>query len=182
MEQLYFSYSSTVSRTEKPACYVQNKCRKILGDGKKAAEWLGSSGPEECVPFFASCIPNTELTKPTTQNHKWIQTKRAPNKILLSGQRTTKEAAQQDRDFQKITFYHSQMLQKKLWPHLESHRQRPRLPPLPGCNEIPQLLSWGGVREGLNRDLGPSSPLAVNEVPSPALSGKTTQETIMRYS
>lgn len=80
MELLYFSSSSTLSTTEKPGHYVQNKCRKILGDRKKT-EWPGSSEPEKCAPFFASCIPKTEPTKPITWNHKWLQTKRAPTKF-----------------------------------------------------------------------------------------------------
>ena len=81
MELLYFSSSSTLSTTEKPGHYVQNKCRKILGDRKKKTEWPGSSEPEKCAPFFASCIPKTEPTKPITWNHKWLQTKRAPTKF-----------------------------------------------------------------------------------------------------
>lgn len=66
MEKLYLSYSSILSTTEKPGHYIHNKCRETLGDEKKKTEWIGSSGPEKCVLFFASYIPKAELTKPTT--------------------------------------------------------------------------------------------------------------------
>lgn len=124
-----------------------------LEDGENVAKWLGSSDPKEQhgVEFpvfsFASyiSIPEEELTKPTAQNHEWVQTKKLATKCLCSLFKGPKKKKRQKnfRSFQKITFYYIQTLRKILWPSSFT-QQRPGLLPLPGYNEVlpTSLQGW----------------------------------------